>query len=189
MNYKRGFKRITLLISIIIALGVGVFVGFSLAEEIKKDNRIYETEQGIIEFWEIWNEGGWNKKEVVNKLCRGRGSWFKIKGKTVFLNCYDVFGEIGENFNNLSLEEIEEKAKVGSARAIKSANYMKGIYKYTPKHLMILYCSFAGLVGGVGSFIAVWLAYYILFFLLVLPVLHLLKWIVLGFADKNPTKK
>lgn len=212
MNYKRGFKRITLLISIVAALGVGAVSGFLFAEDIEIKNGEHEKYQGVLDFWEIWEKGGtetdtssgklvafedipatgttelrsdWrcNKKEVVEKLTKYRGSWFTINGKSVYLEPRDVFIGADKSYVNLSLEELEEKAKGASPVATSNARFWVEHYKYTPIYLIILYSILAGLAGGAGSFVSVWLAYYILFYFLKWPVFYLFRWLALGFRE------
>jgi len=219
MNIERGLKRIVFLISIVVALGVGVYVGVYVAGDMKGDNEEHERYQCIIDFWEIWEKGGtvtstvsgkvrafedipatgttelrsdWkcNKKEVVKKLTKSNGSWFIINGKSVYLKPYEVFSGADKSYVDLSLEELEEKAKVASEWAILDAKrFMDSFYKYTPTSLIILYSSLAGLGCGVSSFIAVWIAFYVLMYFLKWVVFPLFKWPALGFCEDKKEEK
>lgn len=131
MNWKKGFKRITLLISIVVAIGVGVSIGVFTADEYKKENQ--------------------------------------------------------------RLQSLREGSDSGKICVFKGAGEVPTEVKDTPIPLIIINSSLAGLAVGAGSFIAIWIAYYILFYFLKWPVFYLLKrfalvlkWVAHGFRDDKP---
>lgn len=191
MNKERGIRRIILLVSIIVGLGVGFFLCFVVWGELDYGNQYYyeqdENFSNIMSFWFIWKEDGWDKKNVMKYLLT-KDKWnktfhypkqFEISGKTVYLSPSDVFPGINENYASLLLEDLEKKAEVACREAVEVAKKKRDNSKYTPMPLIILYCSISGLAGGAVSFVLVWLVYYILF--------YLLKWLALGFADNEAT--
>ena len=42
MNWQRGIKRIVFLISIVVGLGVGVFYGFLIADDMQNENQRFQ---------------------------------------------------------------------------------------------------------------------------------------------------
>jgi hypothetical protein len=121
MNCKRGFKRIILLISILVAIGVGVWIGVVTADGYKKENQ--------------------------------------------------------------HLQLLRRDSRTGKIYVLKKAEVVPAEAKDTPIPLIIINSSLVGLAGGVGSFVSVWIVYYILFYFLKWPVFHLFRWIALGFRE------
>ncbi len=134
MNYKRGCKRITLLISIVVAIGVGVWIGVVTADGYKKENQ--------------------------------------------------------------HLQSLRKDSRTGKIFVLKKAEAVPTEVKDAPMPLIIINSSLVGLACGAGSFVSVWFAYYILFYLIKWPVFYLLKrfalvlkWVAHGFREDKPANE
>jgi hypothetical protein len=170
MKMGKGFKRITLLLSIIVGLSAG-FVCYGLQySEVQSKRLLYKTNSedllNIQHFWIIWDANGWDmgKKGIVNYLeTKPYGASFTLFGKTVYLNAQDVFPGIYKNMSKLPLDELEEKAQYAREEAIEKAHEkLSGLWGgKTPPMVVVNMLVLASMVGFVG-FSIVWLLFFLM---------------------------
>jgi len=191
LNLRRGFKRITALLSIIIGLGAWSLCSgllFSIWDyEREQYNEYRDDYQNIAYFWSVWDVNGWSggKKGVVEHLLESENSYygapFAVGDKTIHLKAYDVFPGIDKDMLNMPLYVLDEKSQVAKKKAVKAIRNNMEMYEYwgkrTSSHIVLL-SIVVGLPAGVIGFSVVWFLFF------------LLRWLVRGFgSDTDETCK
>lgn len=185
MNWERGFRRIALLLCIVVALGCGILSGGLTLGELSSDKQIYDDYQddfdNISYFWLVWDVNGWSsgKKGVIRYLLDNKekysdASFSKGGDETFYLSPDDVFPGIGKDMLDMPPDVLSQKCKEVKKQAFeKIQNQIKSFEKCNRTFTKI-----ASMSIGVGiffcaiGFTVIWLVYL------------LLRWLVLGFCGK-----
>jgi len=186
MRIERGFRRITLFISIVVGLAAG-FLCYSLQySDIQSRrfqyNRYKEDYENIAYFWRIWDANGWaaGHKGIVRYLEKNpySASFKLLDGKTIYLNTQDVFPGVDKFTSLLPLDEDEIEKKVQNAKLIAIQRARNNFEKHkhwgdnTPPMVVAKMLASASFVGFVG-FSIIWLLFF------------LTRWLVLGFFGET----
>jgi len=191
MNLERGFKRITLVLSIVIGLGTWFLCFVFICDSWDRERSIYSRYKkdydNISYFWEVWDANGWSggKRSIVQHFLDSKDYYyfapFEIGGETVYLNGRAVFPGINRDMLDLRLDSLDEKAKTAKEKALKIAkNDLERHELWGNKELpeIVSLSILAALPAGVMVFLIVWF-----FFLL-------LRWLIRGFfSDTHETCK
>ena len=186
VNLRRGYRRITLLVSIIAALVAWLicvlFVGTIWDEERRLYNADKKNYDGIVWFWHVWDANGWEagKKGItqylLNKtICDG---YAQIDGASddegFFVKAWDVFPGIENIMPDMPLHSLDEQAKAAKEVALeRAAKNSKNHERWGNKslHVIISLSVLAALPTGMVGFVFVWLIYF------------LVRWLILGFRN------
>jgi hypothetical protein len=188
MNVEHGFRRITLLVSIIIGLAVALLCFVLIGEEVVYERELYndykEDSENIVYFWRIWDANGWvaGHKGIVRYLkINPYSALFELRdGKTISLNPQDVFPGLDKLTILSPLDEIEKEAQNAKIIAIQRAKNNIEKYAYWGEKKLfgiVLFGVGIALLVGVIGFSLVWLLFF------------LIRWLVLGFCVIKPKEE
>lgn len=190
MNWDRGFKRLTLFISIVAGLQALLFFTGIWFDEFEythtRSQSLIEEKNDIELFWEVWNTTGWvhnikepmsvpaKKSEIVKYLLDDPYSAknFERESGDINVHPYKVWPDINAGLLKLSEKDLEIAAQ--SARKKALTNIKKSVFwgRRTDGEVICLSIA-AALPFALVAYILVWLIY------------HLLRWFVLGFAGEK----
>lgn len=191
MIVERGFRRITLLLSIVVGLGIWLvssFIIFTILENERfQYNNHVEDYDNIVYFWSVWDANGWSggNRNIIRHLLNSKndysGASFKRVGKTIHLMPHQVFPGIDESMLDIELDLLDWKVQTAKVKAFKNAQENIQIYARlgSRKFSEIVGISIAvGLPIGIIGFVVIWVIFF------------LLRWLVRGFcSDKDETRK
>jgi len=195
MNVERGFRRITLLLSIVVGLGIWLissFIIFSVWEdEHLQYNKCEEDYDNIQWFWSVWDANGWDvgNRSVIQHLLDSKDAYklapFKKRDETIYLKPEQVFPGIKKSVLENPPDFLNWTAQNSKSKALKEAREkVRRHRKWGNKKIseMIALSVVTGLPIGAAGFIVIWLIFF------------LLRWLVRGFcgdmiyeSDKNKT--
>lgn len=200
MNLRRGFRRITFVLSVFVALTaaiscfLGVFDGSISERGAYNDSK--DDYENITQFWLVWDVNGWEKYEVVKHLLSSYerpyslSAPFDFGSGTVYLHPQDVFPGINKNMLYMPLAALDKEAQTAKEIAIREARRKVESYEYwgtksTPTIILIsivVALVSAGL-GYLSTWVIVWFSG--------MTIYNFFKWLILGFHDDKPveTKK
>lgn len=192
MNFKRGFRRILFVLSVLIALTIAILY-FDETYNTWENNRIEykkakENYNDITRFWLIWNSDEWidGKKSVVRLILNSRAEYspagFYFGDKTVYFDWYDIFPGIDKNMLNMPLDILDVEAQKSMQQAYDNAE--KEIKHYetlgTKDVTEIIPVSISkallwGIIGGSCTFVVSWFGG--------LMICRFVQWLIAGFRD------
>jgi hypothetical protein len=180
MNLERGFRRITLVLGIVVGLGAWLlcfaFIFPSWENERSRYSSYKDDYDNIIYFWTVWDANGWSggKRSVVQHFLDSHNyAPFEIRHESVYLNAEDVFPDIHRDMLNLPLDSLDKKAKTAKEKAFKTIqNKIKSHERWGNKTLAEIICLsiLAALPAAVIGFLLVWFLFLVL------------RWLVRGFS-------
>jgi len=98
LNMRRGYRRITILLSIVTWLICSCFIFLIWNGERRLYNDDKKDYDGIISFWHVWDSNRWEAGNIgiIEYLLDNEDSYasFTINNETVFLKTYYVFPNI-----------------------------------------------------------------------------------------------
>lgn len=184
LNLRRGFRRITLLLSIVVALVAWlicfVFVFDSWDVERSRYSAYKVNYYDIGRFWHYWDANDFDarKREVIQYLLDSADSdsdarFLKVSdGQWYDAKAYELFPGIRKEMLDMPLHSLDEKANAAKEIALKRAEKkIKAHERWGNKSLPVTICfsMLAALPAGVLSLAVVWFIYF------------LLIWLTLGF--------
>lgn len=181
MKLERGFRRITLILSILVGVGACflcfVFIFESWDYERWRYDNYKDDYDNITYFWTVWDANGWDggKRSVVQHFLDSEDNYasFDIRGEKVNLNTYDVFPGIGKEMLDLPLDALDQNAKTAKEKALKKIeNNLKAHERWGNKTMpeTISLSILASLPAGAIGFLVVWFLFFVL------------RWLIRGFC-------
>lgn len=171
MNWKRGFKRIVLVLAVFIALGAAYCSVGTILEKHSYEKKTLTAKR--FDYYDKYGYVGFNKTEdgtvsfVPDNPTKSQRNIHKTRLEKKYKELSDK--------STLSTEELfEQIAAISTLLDLES-----GFLVNLSKGGLVGLCGVGGLVGGGIGFVIVWFIY------------KLLKWFVLGFCDnpKNEQKQ
>ena len=187
MNWKRGFRRITLVLAILAAVTCGC-AGFFISMDIHP----YDKEYGYMSFRPIEKQITANKiyitdlekqraaieEQIVSsqiKLDGHEKRGVRLESKNYDSSyAHDLCAVYRKKLNELENDLTATKTKITKAKALQNQlqNKLSG-----SKAKLVGFYVLAGLVPAAIGFCVIWIIYY------------LIKWLILGFAVEKITDK
>ena len=197
MNFKRGFRRVVFVLSLLASLTVAVlcFSQVLSIRDYEKDeyNDSINTLENITMFWLVWDEDGWNrtKREVIRHLFNPTtysyysdyfdysGSCFTFDDMDVWLRARDIFpGYNEDDLLSMPLTTLDEEAQNVKRQAVAEATREVARHEFwgTMDISGAIFIGMAAALGGAGlGFLVPWI--------ISVAVYNFSKWLILGFHD------
>lgn len=205
MNFRRGFRRIIFVLSMLVAwvATVGCFASFSdyLNSERGAYNNSKNSYENITQFWLVWDANEWiggNREAVRNLLnlqTNDRGYQYELRegkftfnnGKVITLNASEVFPGINKDMFYMPLNVLDKAAQSAKEQAIENAKQRLKTHEFwgtKSTTSFILISIVAALAGASIGYLITWS---ILWFG-GMAIYKFFRWMILGFRDDTPQK-
>jgi len=174
LNIRRGFRRITILLSIVAWLICSLFVAAGWEEERVRYNVARKKHKQVVYFWRVWDANNWKagNQGIIEGLLKERFITFDMNGETAFLKDYEVFPGIHKDMLTMTKHSLDENSKAAKDLALERAfEKIKDHERWGSKSIPVIICLsvLAALPAGVISFIVFCFIYFIV------------RWLILGF--------
>jgi hypothetical protein len=196
MNLRRGLKRITFILSLLVALiaaalgFVGVFDTWN--HECNKYNIYKNNYEDITNFWLVWDEDGWvdGKYKIISDLLNSPPPYvrFRIGDKEVVIEQDDVFPGINEEMLHMSLDVLDKKAQTAKEIAILIAKNEMQQYEWWGKKgtdeavlLSVLTALGCAAIGYLGTWVIIWFGGIVIY--------KFIRWLISGFHEDEKVSK
>jgi len=206
MNFRRGFGRITFVLSVLSALTTAIFcfllvvLGTLIPERVAYNNS-KNSYENIAQFWLVWDANEWiggNREAVRNLLnlqTNDSGYQYELRegkftfdnGKVVTLYASEVFPGINKDMLYVPLNVLDKAAQSAREQAIENAIQRIKDYEYwgtKSTATFILIGIIATLAGSVFGYFTTW----IIIWFGGMAIYKFLRWIIFGFRDDIPQK-
>lgn len=197
MNVRRGFRRITFVLGILVALTTAIFCFLVVFDDLNHRRVLYDNTkhdyENIAQFWVLWDTTGWSggKYETVKHLLSSYeqpyplSAPFDFGSRIVYLHPQDVFPGINKNMLYMPLAALDKEAQTAKAKAIQEVRRKVESYEYwgtksTPT--VILIGVIAALAGAGFGYFVTWVAIWFCG----RAIYKFFKWLILGFRDDTP---
>jgi hypothetical protein len=201
MNIRRGFRRITFVLSILVACTAAAFCSASFSDYLNSERGAYNNSknsyENINQFWLVWDANEWiggNREAVRNLLnlqTNDRGYQYELRegkftfdnGKVVTLHASEVLPGINKDMLYVPLDVLEKAAQSAKEQSIEKAKRRLKDHEYwwTKSTItFVLVCMVAALVGAALGFLATWIAS--------TSIYRFIEWLILGFRDDTRDK-
>ncbi len=191
MNIERGFKRIALILSLVVGIGAWYSVSrekFDYWDVMRYQRQDYLAKKKIIEsLWGVWDRGGFeggqgkkmSQRDVVEHLLT---DWsrneFEVEKKWIWISASEFFPGVSQRMLSMTPAQLEAAAQAAKVDACFIADPESPLANRSRPMLMGLSIAF-GIPAGTGGFVGVWLSFV------------LLRWIGCGFfttTEESPRK-
>jgi hypothetical protein len=202
MNLRHGFKRITVVLSLLVALIAAVLGFVSILDtwnyECNTYNEYKNDYENITNFWLIWDANGWigGKYETVRHLLNLRQSGneqyqygsteFDFGDKVVTLYTHNVFPGINKNMLYMPLDALDIDAQAAKEEAVKNAEKRMEQYEWWGERKtdeVILLCILVALVCAIIGYLGTWVVLWFGGMALYKFGSKFIRWLVQGFRD------
>jgi hypothetical protein len=192
MNLRHGFKRITFILSLFVAIIAAVLSFVGIFDTWDYEHNMYtqykNNYEDITNFWLIWDADGWvdGKHGIIRHLLNSPTQYvgFLFGDKDVYLKQYDVFPGISEEMLHMSLDVLDKKAQAAKERAILSAEKEMKQYEWWGKKrtdeailLSVLTALSSAAVGYLGTWVVIWFGGIIIY--------KFIRWLMSGFRENE----
>jgi len=195
MNLRRGFRRIALVLSLVVALIAGILSFVTILETWESEHFWYSKQKNhyedITNFWLVWDADGWTdgRYEIVRNLLNSEIAQFDFGNGIVYLYVYDVFPGIHEDMLSVPLPIWEEKAQTAKENAIQNARKQMKQHEWWGEKRsseIILLGTLAALVGAAVGYLGAWVVLWFGGMALYKFGSKFIRWLVQGFRDNTP---
>jgi hypothetical protein len=189
MNFKRGFRRIIFILSLLVALTAATFCFVIVLSNWEDHCYAYDDSKNNLEnvtmFWRVWETDGWivGKYGIVKHLLDSRTQYLDLAGfdvgdKKVYIKWYDVFPGINETMLSMPLATLDKEAQTAKRQAIEKAKREIARHEYwgTKNTIETIFIGIAAALGVAGlGFLVTWV--------IGIAVYKFFEWLILGFRD------
>lgn len=181
MNVERGFRRVTLIVSVVVGIGAWHSIAFEVFDRWEALRSEYEGRVAKADiatrFWSRWGRDGFvdvegrtiTKRDAIRLLLTHYTvSWFDC-GKGIWISASDVFPGVNEETLSLPPDTLEEVAQAARTNACFVADPENPLAKRSRSLLVVLSIA-CGIPAGTGAFVGTWLLFF------------LMRWIGRGFT-------
>jgi len=185
MNFKRGFRRIIFVLSLLASLTAAELCFYAVFDTWDSEQVAYNDSKNnyeeIIYFWLAWDSDAWTdgKKGVINELLNNRSVRFSFDdNKIAHLYAYQVFPGINKDMLAMPLTTLDKEAQIAKNGAIDSAKQQVKSHEFWGMKSAIeaIFIGIAAALGVAGlGFLAAWV--------ICAAVYKFSKWLILGFRD------
>jgi hypothetical protein len=188
VNLKRGFRRITLTLSALIALNIAGICYFAFMDNWESERTAYNTSiidyENITRWWNVWDADRWagGKYEAIKTLLSDSPLFDFGDNKIVNLYWFQVFPCIPRGILNMPLDDLNREAHKAKEKAIKNArdrvesHQCWGTKSETEAILLGIITALLGAgLGYLGAYLAMWIGG--------IAIYKFVRWLILGFQD------
>ncbi len=205
MNFRRGFRRIIFVLSVLVAwtAAVGCFANFTdyLNSERGAYNNSKNSYENITQFWLVWDANEWiggNREAVRNLLnlqTNDSGYQYELRegkftfdnGKVVTLYASEVFPGINKDMLYMPLNVLDKAAQSAKEQAIENAKQRLKTHECWGTRSTTSFILISIVVALAGASTGYLITWSILWFG-GMAMYRIFRWLIIGFRDDTSQK-
>lgn len=169
MNWERGFKRITRVLAIVIAVACGGVAGFLPFQKYDDANTVSA-------------DSNWRVLNLEKRIATTKENIHVLGNMNMDRDTQGADSSLKQLLMSSIIEDKERLENERKRQEVKENQRKKSFWYKLPKAkligMVVLYGLGGAVVGYVGTWVILWYGG--------LAIFILVGWLILGFADKNP---